>query len=372
MPKCPEYIKSIYNLFDKNTYLIQAHSKVPDIGSEPIRLDKMPTTKIKGINDVFLKVPDNVYIVYGTPSRCALFDVESVDTNLKTQLKNNDNKLVLSQNPYNYHETETYSEFLDNMGIYCPGDTFFDFGITFDDNPNMFNISKIEKRKIISAYNRDHSVRLGRNLRNLITVSIQNHIYFKLSYIIEILQELSRGEVIIIYLLSCNLGPSQTDYKAAYMNRGAYVREYDAISDQIIEKGLSNIEYLRIHSDFVSTRGRRRPVISDRDSAFEDSETLSCHDVAEIEGKYIRKGFQRAVDKVISDYPYGWSDNGCVCVDKCKPKKEYGVLGSMCDDCDKYYCEVDGECKDEIIKNDGGKRYHKSVKKWLAKCPEKV
>ena len=26
MPKCPEYIKSIYNLFDKNTYLIQAHS----------------------------------------------------------------------------------------------------------------------------------------------------------------------------------------------------------------------------------------------------------------------------------------------------------------------------------------------------------
>ena len=33
-------------------------------------------------------------------------------------------------------------------------------------------------------------------------------------------------------------------------------------------------------------------------------------------------------------------------------KKEYGVLGSMCDDCDKYYCEVDGECKDEIIKND--------------------
>ena len=152
--------------------------------------------------------------------RCALFDVESVDTNLNTQLKNNDNKLVLSQNPYNYHETETYSEFLDNMGIYCPGDTFFDFGITFDDNPNMFNISKIEKRKIISAYDRDHSVRLGRNLRNLITVSIQNHIYFKLSYIIEILQELSRGEVIIIYLLSCNLGPSQTDYKAAYMNRG--------------------------------------------------------------------------------------------------------------------------------------------------------
>lgn len=372
MKKCPEYIKTLYDAFDKHTYLIQAHSKTPNINSYPHRLDDKPPKKISGINDVFFNLPNDVYVVYGTPNFCSLFDVPGVDDNIKSQLKNNGNKLLLSQNPDNYAEDETYREYLDNMGIYCPGDLFYDFAITFEDDPGSFNISMIKQKKIIRAYNRDHSVGLGRKLKNIVKTSIPCVRYFKLSHILDLIKEFAENNVVIVYLLSCNLGPSQTDERAAYDKRGAYIREYDALSNNVLDKGISNIEYLREHADFVSTRGRRKAVVSSDIDPFETDETLPAYDVAQIEGKFIRKQFKDAVNKVIYEYPFGWSDKGCPCIDVCKKKKNYGTLSRFSGDSDKYFCEVDTTCVDESQPNDGGKRYHKTAKKLLAKCPEKV
>lgn len=370
MSRCPQYIKSLYKELDKNTYVIQAHSSAPKLGTRELRLYDSPSSPIiKGINEVFFNIPENIFIVYGTPNRCSIFEDDAIDVNYITQLMKTGNELVLSQNPSNYQPGQTYRIFLESLGVYCSGDRFFNFAVSFDMDPHFFNISKIEKRGMLRAYNDDHSVNLGRKLKTIISNTRNNVNYYLLSTIVNEISNIAKNNPTIIYLTSCNIAPSQDD--PAVTRRVGYSREYNDIADQIVEKGMSNIAYLRKHADLVSTRGSRLPSISSDRMPFSDEDDMTEWTAAKEEAAIATHYFKNTVRKVRRDFPFGWSDKGCPCIDRCKQKKEYSKLSHFCPDCDKYYCEVGESCPDEIIEYDGGKRFHHSVRKYLAKCPEK-
>ena len=369
---CPRYIQELFSELDKNTYIIQAHAEPPSIDSVPKSVHGYKLAPIRGINEVFFKIPDNVFIVFGTPYKHCLYAEDVVDENLITQLKRAGNKIVLSQNPDNYSRSDRFGLFLENLGLFCPGDMFFNFYIAFDDDINEFNIKKITKTEIISAYSGDRKIGLGRNLRKIVldgkNYDDSDDNQFTLREIVDEISLASSGNPTIIYLTSCNVSPTSGDFKALHDLRGAYIREYDSRAAHILEKAYSNMELLREYEPTVKTRGRRKARIQQNVDVYDEQEDHSLLYISKIRGTDVRDKMRSSVDRVLSEFPFGWSNKDCVCIDQCKQKSEYSKLSNMAPDNKKYFCEVDLDCPDEETLEDGGRRYHRMARKNLAKC----
>jgi len=367
--ECPKYILELFSILDKNTFIIQSHAIPPLIDSKATSIQGHQLPPIRGIKDVFFKIPNNVFLVFGTPYKYELFDIPAVDENIISQIRHAGNRMFLSQNPDNYSRSESFGVFLSNLGLFCPGDMFFDFYITFEEDTHSFNIKKITKANVMKAYNNDRSMNLGRNLRNAVKAGSNNpRINFKLSEIVNELSSVANNNPTIIYLTSCNVSPTSEDGRALHDMRGAFIREYDSRAEMILDKSYSNIEMLREYVSTIRTRGRRRPVYSSNSEVYDEQTDHGMLEYSDMRGSYLRDKMKNAVYRVMTEFPYGWSNKGCVCISKCKKKEDFGRLSGMSQDRDKYFCEVDTDCQDEEIREDGGKRYHKIVRKYLAKC----